>query len=170
LRNFYFVTSFNLTNPIVKTMMDMKGVSAVTGPIVDFKMRSKLFMSYGEALSAANGDFEQKALAFYTKGEHFISQFMIANPSIMIQDADSIEALTAKFGAKYLSGWDDNCCSVLFFADNSEGEEIAALNANSWLVKYEIFYSDDAIELSGNGDFAFEPMNIPRTQFSSTYH
>jgi len=170
MRNYYYVVSLNMTNPIVKSMLDKQGLSSVT--MVDFKMRSKLFMSYQETLNAALADFDNKLTKLYVKkGEHFIGSFTLSNPAVLTPESDVMAAMIAKFGGNYLNDWDENCASVIFFAENPDGDgEKAVLNATSWMVKYEVLFTDDAIELTGNGDFAFEPMNVPKTQFSSAYH
>lgn len=171
MRNFYYVVSFNLTNPRVKTMLEQLKITAMTGLVIDFKLRSKLFLSYSEATNAAHDDFKKKLEVIYPdKLEHKINSFAVANPAILAQSSEMIEDLAEKFGLKYLSGWDENCCSVLFFADNPDDEEEINLDPNAWMFKYEILYTEDAIELSGNGDFVFSPMNVPHTQFTSTYH
>lgn len=171
MRNFYYVVSFNLTNPIVKTMLDKQGVTELTGFVLDMKLRSKLFISKTETTTAALIDFHKKLPLIYTdadKTEHYVSQFSIVNPKLT-SEAD-VSDMLAKFGGKYLNNWDENCCGVMFFADNPNYEAEINLDPNSWMVKYEILYSDDAIELAGNGDFIFAQMDVPRTTFNSTYH
>lgn len=152
-------------------MLEQQKVNALTGVMIDFKLRSRLFLSYSEASNAAHEDFNSKAEIIYPdKQEHLVSQFSVANPIILDQNSDVIEAMAEKFGGKYLSNWDDNCCSVIFFADNPESDDEINLDPNSWMFKYEILFSEDAIELSGNGDFVFSPMNVAHSQFTSSYH
>lgn len=171
MRNFYYVVSFNLTNPLVKTTLSNQGVTSLTGLMIDFKLRSKLFISYTEAMLAANDDFTKKLESFYPdKQEHQVCQYSVANPSILASSDEVAEKMSIKFGMNYLNGWDDNCCSVIFFADNPTGEEDPDLEPNAWMIKYEILYTDNSIELSGNGDFVFAPINVPRASFNSTYH
>lgn len=171
MKNYYYVVSFNLTNPRVKSMLDRQKITAMTGFMIDFKLRSKLFISFSETTLAAYDDFQKKlALIYPDKQEHHVSQFSIANPAVFSTDGDLIQSLAEKFGGKYLNNWDENCSSVIFFADNPDAVDDVSLNPNSWMFKYEIFFSEDAIELSGNGDFVFSQMNVPYTQFNSTYH
>ena len=171
MRNFYYVTTFNLHNPVVKTMLNKQGITSMTGMIVDFKLRSKLFLSFTEATLAANDDFNNKLEAVYPdKEEHNISQFSVANPAILSRNNEMITKMAEKFGGKSLEDWDSNCCSVVFFVDNPEQDDDINLDPNSWMFKYEIFFTEDAIELSGNGDFVFSKMNVPHTEFRSTYH
>lgn len=171
MRNFYYVVSFNLTNPTVKSMLDKQGVTALTGFVLDMKLRSKLFISKSETTRAAIIDFHKKLELIYPDSgevEHYVSQFAISNPKLTSKDV--ILEMLSKFGSKYLNNWDENCCSVIFFADNPNHEEEINLDPNSWMVKYEILYVEDAIELAGNGDFIFAQMDVPQTTFNSTYH
>lgn len=171
MRNFYYITTFNIHNPVMKTMLHKQGITAMTGLIVDFKLRSKLFLSFTEATLAAHDDFDNKLDSIYPdKLEHNVSQFSVANPSILTKNHEMITNMAEKFGGKSLANWDSNCCSVIFFVDNPESDEDININANAWMLKYEVYFTEDAIELSGNGDFVFAPMNVPHTQFTSTYH
>jgi len=171
MRNFYYITTFNIHNPVMKTMLQKQGITAMTGLVVDFKLRSKLFLTFTEATLAANDDFDNKLSSIYPdKKEHNVSQFSVANPSILTKNHEIITNMAEKFGGKSLSNWDNNCCSVIFFADNPEEDKDINLDVNAWMLKYEIYFTEDAIELSGNGDFVFSQMNVPHTQFKSTYH
>jgi hypothetical protein len=171
MRNFYYVVSFNLTNPLIKTMLSQQKITSMTGLMLDFKLRSKLFLSYIEAMTSVNEDFNNKLDSIYTdKNTHGVAMFTVANPSIIAQTTD-IESMVKRFSGKNLSDWDENCVCAVFFADNNvEDDEEINSDPNSWLMKYEIFYTEDAIELSGNGNFLFSAMNVPQTQFTSTYH
>ena len=171
MRNFYYITTFNLTNPIVKAMLSKQGIITMTGFVVDFKLRSKLFLSFTEATIAANVDFDNKLSIIYPdKKEHNISHFSVANPAILPNNDQLAEAMAEKFSGRRGGKWDNNCCSVIFFADNPDVDENINLQVNSWMFKYEIYFTEDAIELSTNGDYIFSQMNLPRTQFNSTYH
>ena len=170
MRNFYFVTSLNLINPKIKTLLS--NISIITNNTIDFKLRSRLYLSYSEAINASVKDFNDKLHLLYTDDkEHQVSSFSVSNPEIFPSNESNLELL-GKFGDKYLDGWDDNCCSVVFYADIqniSETDKIIPMY-ESWMFKYEIFYSEDSIELSGNGDFIFSQINVARSEFTSTYH
>jgi hypothetical protein len=172
MRNFYYVVSFNLTNPLIKTMLHAQNIAAVTGSIMDFKLRSKLFLSYSETVFAVNEDFNDKLKIIYPDSvDHNINLFSVTNPSILPPTADAMDIINHKLAQKfYQTNWDDNCTSVLFFADNSEDDEEMNGDLNSWLLKYEIFFIEDAIEISKNGNYLFSTMNVPQTEFTSTYH
>jgi hypothetical protein len=112
MRNFYFVVSFNLTNPRVKTMLEQQKVTAMTGFMIDFKLRSKLYLSYMEATRNANDDFDKKLDLLYPDDDerHHVSQFAVSNPSILAPTGDLMEAMAEKFGVNYMNAWDENCC------------------------------------------------------------
>lgn len=173
MKNFYYVMTFNLTNSRVKHMLERLGVFVMTDTMIDFKTRSKLFLSFSEATSHAHEDFEKKLKSLYTDDKkHNIRHISVLNPSFALPGSDFMAALAERFGGQSLSNWDDNCCSVLFFADLPEGDEgdEHAIDPNSWMVKYEVLFAEDAIELSGNGDFVFSPMQVASNNFTSTYH
>ena len=174
MKNFYFVTTLNLTNIQVKSMLERQGVFSMVDTMIDFKLRSKLFMSYSEANAGAIEDFDKKLKLIFTDKEvHEINHFSVINPAFASQSADAMEELIRRLGSKAMGEWDENCCNVLFFAANSqvrEPNQDSKIDPNSWMFKYEIFYTEDAMELSGNGDIIFSEMNVPHTEFTSTYH
>jgi hypothetical protein len=49
----------------------------------------------------------------------------------------------------------------LFFVTDTgktiEEDEAPEISPDMWMLKYEILYFDDAIEMPGNGDFVFAP-------------
>lgn len=173
MRNFYYVVSFNLTNPRVKTMLARQKVTDMTGTMIDFKLRSKLFLTYPDAVTGVHEDFDKKLQVIYDdKEEHQVNQFSVANPLILGVDPEMMATLSEKYGGNFLNDWDETCCSVMFFADNpdEESEIVTHPNPNAWMFKYEIMFMEDAIELSGNGDFVFSPINVPHNSFTSSYH
>ena len=138
---------------------------------MSFKLRSKLFLSYAETISSVREDYRKKSdIIFQSDTKHVSSEIFVANPAILGPNSELIAALADKFGGKYFNDWDDNCCSVFFFIDNPEAEEEITVDPNSWLIKYEVMFSEDAIELSGNGDFVFSKVNVSTTSMNSTYH
>lgn len=166
MKNFYYVVSLNLTNPIIKTMLETSGVTKMTGMVVDFKLRSKLFMSYSESINAITEDFKKKILSIYgIIDEQYISKFIVMNPLIFHPDHAEVNVIDGNYYT-----WDENCFSVIFYVDNPEGDDELPITANSWMFKYEIFFTEDAIELSRNGDHIFSSMDIPITELSSSYH
>jgi len=171
MRNYYYITTFNLTNLVVKAMLIKQNITEMTGLVVDFKLRSKLFLSFSEATLSAYKDFDNKLKSIYPdKEEHNVSQFSVANPSALPNNDPVAESLVEKFNGRRVGKWDSNCCSTIYFADNPEEDEDINLSVDSWMIKYEIYFTEDAIELSGNGAYIFSQINVPRTQFNSTYH
>src|SRR5574343_524414 len=142
MKNFYYVTSFNLSNPSIKTMLDKKGITEMSGMMLDLKIRSKLFISYGEAFSNAQEDFEKKLKAIFPDDEqHNIRHVSAINPALALRGNHLISAMIEKFVGSAMSAWDDNCCGVLFFADMQDGEDVDdPFDPNSWMLKYEILY------------------------------
>ena len=93
MRNFYYVLSFNLTNPIVKTMLDRQGITELTGFVLDMKLRSKLFINKTETTMAALNDFHKKLPLIYPDADiiaHYVSQFSITNPKLSSEDVGYI--------------------------------------------------------------------------------
>jgi len=172
MKNYYYVVSINMTNERIQSMLERTGLAAMMDTMIDFKLRSRLFMSYKDALTAANGDFEKKCPGVYPGVEdpNYFS-LSVPNPELVSQPNNLMAAIAAQLNTTN-NNWDPHCCNVLFFTDEpiiDEDEETAQLSINSWMFKYEIYYTEDAIELAGNGDYVFSQMNLPKTQFSSTY-
>ena len=171
MKNFYFVLSFNVTNPIVKKMIKRQGIFTSCDQMVDFKIRSRPYMSFTEATIACHYDYKNKQDAIYTeKEEHPVRHICVLNPAFVVPVDDLEAQIAEKFGHAALNGWSDNCAAVLFFAEADFADESnSEFSPNSWMLKYEVLSFDDAIELSGNGDFVFSPMHVAR-DFSSALH
>lgn len=170
MKNYYYVVTLNMTNQRVVSMLDRLGISAMMDTMIDFKLRSRLFMSYKDALAAAKGDFEKKKPAVYPEEEdpNYFS-ISVPNPDMVSQQTNIMAAIAAQLNS---NNWDPSCCNVLFFADEpiiDEDDGTTKFGLNSWMFKYEINVTNDAIELAGNGDHVFSQINLPKTQFTSTY-
>jgi len=154
-------------------MLDRLGFTAMMDTVLDLKTRSKLFLSFTEATVHVHADFDKKlALIYPEKKDHQIRHISVLNPAFMMPGSNLMQALAERFGGKALDNWDENCCSAIFFAEaaDEDDDEDRHTDPNSWMVKYEVFYTDDAIELSGNGDFVFSPLSVPHNMITSTYH
>lgn len=145
--------------------------------IVDLKMRSKLFLSYSEACLQAINDFTKKLPGFYpgSEDEHSITRIQLINPSF----SATPEVLLMQKGSNLIKEWDANCASTIFFfernleedAGEEEGEESLKIT-EPWILKYEIRFTEDAIETTKNGEHLFIPTQgtNPKTNFTSSYH
>jgi len=172
MKNFYYVTSINVSNSRVKSMIERMKLVNMMGTMIDVKLRSKLFMSYTETMNDVNADFEKKKEAIYPgEKEPNLFSFSVPNPAIIQHPNDFMATMMQQLNSP-VNNWDDNCCNVMFFVDDPIIDEDggADLAPNAWMFKYEIFFTEDAIELSGNGDFIFSQANVARTAFTSTYH
>ena len=150
MKNYYYVLSLNLTNQRIKSFIERSGIKTFNESIVDFKMRSQLYMSYGDAQSHAYDDFDKKLKVLYDdKEEHCIKSVSVINPKYALPSEGLLQAMANSFSQ---GNWADECCNVLFFADVASEE--SEITPNAWMLKYEILFSDDAIELPSNGDFA----------------
>ena len=179
MKNFYFVTTFAVTHPRVRTFLDNICLSPLG--LVDFKVRSQLYATFEDAVEGAETDFEMKLEQVYDDDEdHQISFMSVMNPKF----ANGGKTIEVQLSDKYTARqnlWEDNCCASLFFLegddssmpeDEEEGEEadIPATGPAQWMFKYEIYWSEDAIEFTKNGEYIFEPASISYNSMSSTYH
>jgi hypothetical protein len=120
-------------------------------------------MSFTEATIAGHKDFQQKTAAIFNDAKDFSFRHVcVINPAFLISDSNyTKEQILERFGSGALTNWDDNCCSVLFFVTDTgktiEEDEAPEISPDMWMLKYEILYFDDAIEMPGNGDFVFAP-------------
>ena len=161
--------TFNVTNPVVKKALTGSAISVVDN-VVDFKVRSKLYISFTEAMTNVHEDFEQKLDQLNIDEDHAVKVLSVMNPSIMNASTDLMAALVEKFGHQSIKTWDDDCCGVTFFIhvlSGSSENDIEDVTPNDWMLKYEVFYSDDGMEISKNGDFA---LMSAMKHMSSTYH
>jgi len=128
--------------------------------MLDFKIRSRLFRSFTEAKHSAQEDFDRKLPVLYTEGDARIRTVTVMNPAFVIIGSAVIDGTAGL--------WDSNCCGAVFFCEDKvdevvdENDELDHSVPSSWMFKYEIFFSDDAIEISKNGEYAFQDL--------STYH
>lgn len=177
MKNFYFVTTFAVTHPRVRAFLDNICLSPLG--LVDFKVRSQLYSSFEDAVDGAETDFEMKLEQIYDDDEnHQISFMSVMNPKYA-NGGNALQAqLAEKFAARQ-NQWDDNCYASLFFLegddtasveDDEEEDDSPVTGAAQWMFKYEIFFSEDAIEFTKNGENVFEPASISYNTMSSTYH
>jgi hypothetical protein len=165
MKNFYYVLSFNTTNPTVKAMLSRQTIFATCDTMIDLKVRSRPYMSFTEATIAGHKDFQQKQVAIFNdKKDYTYRHICVINPEFIMTESNvSHEQIVERFGASAFSSWDDNCCSVLFFLTddgvNFEEGEAPEISPDMWMLKYEIMFFDDGLELPGNGDFVFAPTN-----------
>ena len=154
----------------------MKRAHIDTLPLVDFKVRSKLYFGFNEASEGAQEDFESKLKHLYLDdAKHSINFILVMNPSFGPEALHN--SLIRKFGAS-ASVWEENCCGTIFFSestsededeeDDSYGDSIAA--GSEWMFKYEIYFSEDAIEFTKNGEYVFNPVQISHMSITSSYH
>lgn len=167
MKNFYYVLTYNIHHPKVNSILHRNAILETTESLIDFKIRSKLYVSYKESVERIHDDISKKIPAIFPnhkKGEqHPLKVINLMNPAFAI-GSEMSEKLFEKYGAVE-DYWDDKCCSSIFLSEASEYEDESEMPA-VWMFKYEIFFVEDAIEISKNGEYAFHPVNIP---FSSTY-
>jgi hypothetical protein len=115
-----------------------------SGSTVDFKFRSKLFNTYTEAVSAGEYDFAYRAEILYNEENTApeISEMVIinpvyaVNPNVASENADKI--------GLHNESWDQTCCAAIYFIDKEVPTD--------WLMKYEIYFAEDGIEVVKNGE------------------
>lgn len=171
MKNFYFVLTLNVNHPRIKLYLDQTMLSLGT---VDLKTRSKLFNSFNEAIEYAQEDFELKLEYLVDDEEVLPMSFMtVMNPSFALPSVQ--DQVQERFGV-IANVWEEHCAAALFFAeateddtDNDEEEidENSMPTATVWMAKYEVYFVDDAIEFTKNGEYVFNPALASMT---SSYH
>lgn len=168
MKNFFYVLTYNITNLVIQRALDGSPVSVLDNAI-EFKTRSKLYKSYSETAQHVHDDFERKLVKMQL-GENFMVKILsVMNPSIIGSSVEEMASLVERFGHRSIDAWDDECCGVVFFMrvpDDSNESDLDGITPNAWMLKYEIFFSEDNIELTKNGDFALMSLQ----NFTSTYH
>lgn len=137
IKNFYYIATFNLTSPIVKKYLEDALLLVENGIIVDFKFRSKLFNTYDETVHASEYDFSNRITILYTDEDSKleIDELIIVNPAYSIENIES----------NLKREWDETCCGALYYIDKS--------SPTDWIMKYEIYFAEDGIEVVRNGEF-----------------
>lgn len=150
--SFYYVVTYNVQHPTVKKLLDKLGMSAISGSLIELKSRSQLYHDYEQVSQAAHDDFDLKLKMMYDhdQKDQVIRCISATNP-MFDPDAEN---------TAYDQGeWDDWCAGSIFFgeADDEEDEEEMPKEPGSWMVKYELFYVEDAIEVLKNGELIYCP-------------
>lgn len=163
--SFYYVVTYNLQHPTVKNYLsDFLGSCESA---MEFKVRSKLYHDFVEATDAAHDDFDMKCDGLYPDRPEQALQWVTAINPIFSQDVNTEEEPVFVTG-----DWQDNCAGSIFFMevdeDDEDEEEEPVFEPGSWLLKYEIFFAQDILEVPVNGEAAFSPTLAGCT--TSSYH
>lgn len=167
MKNYYFILTFNIGNPVMKRMLGRIGFTKLSSSINDLKIRSKVYATLNEVTGAASSDFKLKLPELFPdSAEHIYHVFCVSNPTFELAEAIGLEAAKAvSFNRR--ATWDDDCCMTLFFTEDAiEGEELP----RDWIMKYEVFALEDTIEYAKNGEGIFTPAQADPQNFSSQYH
>lgn len=172
MRNFYYVTTYNLSHPAVRAMLDRMNLITLHDSLTDLKVRSKHFIGYQEATAHVSEDFDKKLASIFPAGEgekreENIKIITVMNPKFALPD-EMLAQIAERFGEQH-NTWDDDCCGTIFFCDTPEDEEDDF--PQSWMMKYEIHFADDNIKLlHKNGEYAFAPSSLPTGSYTSSLH
>jgi hypothetical protein len=158
MKNFYYVLTFNLSNKLIKKYLEE--FISINDSLVDFKVRSKLFLNFDETIEHVNLDFDKKANLILGSDEALFKIASVINPAYASPEV--MEDMIDEFGVEAAEAWDKHCYGIEFFLED------VIVDQNSWMCKYEIFGTTDGIELSGNGDFVISAMQVQ--PYTSTYH
>lgn len=146
MRNFYFVCTYNASSPVVKQYLEDTCMIIEPGMLVDFKFRSKLFSTYQEAVNAAEWDFGFRLEVFFEDVEEHveipIQEMLVVNPAFAVNPDVARE--TAEKFPQHSGNWDPTCTAAIFFIEEDTPSE--------WLLKYEVYFADDGIEVAKNGE------------------
>jgi hypothetical protein len=159
-----------MMNPNIRLMLDKMGIIGMHDSLSELKVRSKYFLGYTEVLSHAQKDFRQKLPKIFppsedpsVKNEAAIKGMTIMNPKFAMVDMEDERFQNQQ--------WDDDCFGTMFFCNATESDDDEDEFPSAWMVKYEIFYEDDVIQLvSKNGEHAFDPAALAYQSFSSALH
>lgn len=175
MKNFYFIVSYNVYHPTVLNMLKNIKLKDLDESMVDFKIRSKLYMKFEETMVAINADFDRKVEALWpgedkekARKTHVLS-YAVSNPVHMVQENPEFFAqIMEKFGQKP-TGWDEECDVTIFFAEGDATDEENEM-PSTWMFKYELYHLEDAIALNAkkNGEYIFK--NVATHGMSSRYH
>lgn len=173
MRNFYYVQTYNMQHPSIRAMLDKLGVLGIHDSLSELKVRSKHFLGFHETTAHAHEDFEKKLSRIFPvepgqKIEAGYKVITIMNPKFAIPDQLS-EMIAERFGEQH-NHWDDDCCGMMFFCD-APAEEDDDEFPRTWMLKYEVFFEEDSIQLMRkNGDHAFDPAALAFQSFTSALH
>lgn len=163
--------TYNINHPKVNALLERSKMLENTESMIDFKMRSKLYLNYKEAINHINLDISKKIPAIFpnsVKGEkHPLKIISLMNPAFTVM-SELAQKLFEQFGPAE-QHWDEKCCSAMFLTEGSEDESDDDVLPQTWMFKYETFYVEDLIELVKNGEYAFNPANVATQNFNSTY-
>jgi hypothetical protein len=155
----------------IRRMLDKIGILGMHDSLSELKIRSKYFIGYSEVIYHAQEDFKKKLPRIFPpsndpadKKETAIKFISVMNPKFAMAQLSELEL--DQFGEQK---WDENCCGTLFFCDaqNEDNDDFP----QAWMMKYELFFEDDIIQLvSKNGEHAFDPAKLAYQSFSSALH
>ena len=173
MKNFYYVQSYNVMHPAIRTLLNGLGVISIHDSLQELKIRSKHFLGFHEATTHAQNDFSKKVEKIWPKNDPDskkggIKVLTIMNPKFAMQDALN-EMIDERFGKQH-ARWDDDCVGTLFFCDAPESEDEDEF-PKTWMMKYEIFFEEDVIHLQRkNGEYAFDPAALAFSSYTSAVH
>lgn len=133
------------------------------GHLVEFKFRSKLYSSYSETVSGAEYDLSCRIEVLYEEDAQLnVQEMVIVNPEFAVTPDVAIE--NAKELGMHSGHWDPTCAAAIFFVDEEYPTD--------WLLKYEVYFMEDGIEIPKNGDLErFLQMQIDNSdKFPSLLH
>lgn len=140
----------------------------------ELKIRSKHFIGFHEATFHAHEDFDKKLERVFPLAEgekqkmNAVKIITVMNPKFALSDSLT-NKIEQNFGEQH-NKWDDDCCGTMFFCDAPEHEDDDDFPA-TWMIKYEIFFEDDVMNLiRKNGEFAFDPAALAFQSFTSAVH
>lgn len=153
-------------------MLNRLKIIEMSRGIVDLKVRSKIYRSFSEAVQASHTDFHSKMSFLYEKEKQQVESTTVMNPTFMGNSVALLE-VAATYGPQ-ATVWDENCCAAIFMSEKRFVEDQPREEENelppTMMFKYEVMFTEDAIELTRNGDFVISPANIPSHNYNSTYH
>jgi len=162
VKNYYYVVSFNLNHPLIKDSLGSMGL--IGKSMIEIKTRSKLFMVLNHIIPDIHDDFGSKLkFIFKDENEHPIQGVSLLNPI----HADGTNSVQFVGGSRQ---WSENCHGSMIFVDRSNDfneNEDQSLNLDNWLIKYDIFFTTDAIEISHNSEYVINYVNFNN---ASVYH
>lgn len=158
------------------SMLERIKMKSIDESMVDFKIRSKLYLTQLEAMVAVEHDFEKKVKVLFpeaaTEKDAYqrIKVVSVSNPMLMMREnPDLIANVIEKYGQSPL-GWDEDCEVSIYYTEIDPDDDEDEM-PNTWMFKYEVYVIEDEMKLTikpKNGDYIFK--NVATYGMTSTYH
>ena len=170
MKTFYYLQSFNLHQPKIKKLLGP--IITLSDSMTDLKIRSRPFLSFNETLTRAQEDLSKKELTIFPPSKNneedshtSIRVVTLMNPKFVLNgDRGEAQIVLAHLGDS--DRWDDDCCGAVYMCEvdvTAADDELPS----SWMIKYEVRYTDDDMFFDGEGRLTVDSACVPFNSLSS---